>query len=314
MPHPEDGQGALAAGVVEDLLDVAVAVEVEDGEGSGAAVGGVQGLAGAVGVERCGDGGGTVECVVCGADGVGGGVEERVGVLGEGLPGGGLPVGLVGGVGPVACRAGQCGQQDLGGEDTAGLLQQVAVEVVAGGLGPASFVVGVVGAAEEVSGCRVGRGESGFGLVVAVDEGLAEGRGPVGGVAGPHPRGAAQGVDGRQPQSPFAVAAFDSAAGGVEHDAGGAGVDELLPPGASLQVVYLLGGGPAERVGDLQEVAVDVVRVVGDLSRGRGSFGVLDDAAERVEQGRWLGCSSARTRRRNRSGSVRPALSLLSYR
>ena len=193
----------------------------------------VQGFPDAVGVERGGDGGRAGERVVSGADGVGGRVQERVGVLAESLAGDGLPVGLVEGVGPVRSRAGQRGQEHGGGQDAASFLQQVTVEVVAGGLGPAGFVIGVVRPAEQVGGGRVDRVEAAFGPVVAVDEGFAE-RGSVGGsVAGPCPQRAAQGVGGSEPQCSFVVAVFDRVAGGVEDEAGGVGIDELLPPGPS---------------------------------------------------------------------------------
>src|SRR5262249_21628158 len=150
--------------------------------------------------------------VVASADGVGGRVQQRAGVLGEGLAVVGLPVGLVVGVGPVSGRAGQRGHEHLCGQDAPGLFQQVAVEVVAGGLRPAGFIVGVVGAAEQVNGCCIAGLETGFGLVVAVDEGLAEGGGALGAVPGPCVQRAAQGVGGRQLQGSLAVAAFDCAA------------------------------------------------------------------------------------------------------
>src|SRR5262249_19463593 len=170
------------------------------------------------------------------------------------------------------------------GKSKAGLFQQVAVEGVVGCFDAAGFIVGVVGAAEQVNGCCIAGLEARFGLGVAVDDGCAKGGRVRGAVSAPRSQRGRQGVGGRHLQGSLAVGAFDRAAGGVENDTGGAGVDELLPPGASLQVVNLLGGSSAERVGDLQQIAVDVVDVSGGHGRGGGSLGVLDDASERVEK------------------------------
>jgi hypothetical protein len=142
----------------------------------------------------------------------------------------------------------------------------------------------VVGAAEQVGGRCVGRLEPGLSLVVAVDVRLAESRADGVTIAGPRSQRAAQRVRGEQAQGSPGIAALDRAAGGVEDEARGAVVDEPLPPGAILEVVDMRSRLPAERVGDLQQVAIDVVGVAGGQGRVRGPLGVLDDPAERVDQ------------------------------
>ena len=162
---------------------------------------------------------------------------------------------------PLAGASLEDGEDRRIGDDAAGFVEHIALEVHRRHRGEPGFVVVAMELAQQVSGLH--RRALRRGLVgdsrVAILHPLPQGDRTAGIIARPEADRSLQAIVGLEDERPFAVAPLDFVAQHVQHDAAQTGIDAVDAPGTVGEVVGIAKGDAVQRVRHREHIAANVV-------------------------------------------------------